>query len=148
MHSMVNRYKHTLFHIDQQWWWRCDVRFFFLFLSPSLSVSLFLFLCGFFVSLILFIIEKSSNKNHIFSHTFGYYCRIYFDKQLIYMSNKLWRLHASNTQPTRTARYKYQTIISRTHKNQCTKWVSLHLYCFRQYSRMYRLIRRNEMNEF
>lgn len=46
---------------------------------------------------ILFIIEKSSNKNHIFSHTFGYYCRIYFDKQLICMSNKLWRLHELTT---------------------------------------------------
>lgn len=47
-------------------------------------------------------IEKSSNKNHIFSHTFGYYCRIYFDKQLICMSNKLWRLHELTTNGTHT----------------------------------------------
>lgn len=56
--------------------------------------------------LILFIIEKSTNKNHIFSHTFGYYCRIYFDKQLICMANKLWRLHDSSTNGQ--CRYKYQ----------------------------------------
>lgn len=62
----------------------------------------------FVLLLILFIIEKSANKNHIFSHSFGYYCRIYFDKQLICMSNKLWRLHESNLKWTQSAQYKYQ----------------------------------------
>lgn len=66
-------------------------------------------LFGCLLLVILFIIEKSSNKNHIFSHTFGYYCRIYFDKQLICMSNKLWRLHEFNHKwQTKCTSYKYQ----------------------------------------
>lgn len=95
----------------------CLPEFFFLSLSVCLSASIYCnlnMLCIgwrcfllFVLLLILFIIEKSANKNHIFSHTFGYYCRIYFDKQLICMSNKLWRLHES-TANGQSCRYKYQ----------------------------------------